>query len=317
MVKLLNVRAGALVLSFLAFVALSGVARGGDATACVETWHESAPANSFIGAQALMRSQGVTSDGAGWIFSWLGGLDRTNDSYADQAVAGWPADIAVNHPLDPGTHLFNTHFGDIDYYGGKIYAPYEDGNEGPFNDPEYQHPYIATYDAKSLLYTGEHYELPLDLHAAGVPWVAINAKKQLAYTAEWDMPHDRINVFDLTFHFKRFVTLHYAADLGPDFHLSRIQGAKVYKGALYASRDDHEKTIFKIDLDTGNVTKLFSIGPVPDATHPVELEGIAIRPTKDGLMHVLTVLDFDPKQPDVLSRTRVTFRHFSKDKCDD
>src|SRR5581483_4881596 len=133
------------------------------------------------------------------------------------AANGWPADIAVNNVTvnpDGTNHLINTHIGDIDYFGGKIYAPYEDGSEGPINNPEYQHPYIAVYDAKTLLYTGEHYALPLALHAAGVPWVAINAKKQLAYTAEWDMPHDRLNVFDLGFQFKKFIDLHYGPELG-------------------------------------------------------------------------------------------------------
>jgi hypothetical protein len=309
------VRAGALFLSVVAVVALTGVARGDDAEC--ERWRESAPADTFVGHNELMRSQGVATDGTSWFFSWLGGVEKTDDSYVTQAANGWPADIAVNHPLDPGTHLFNTHIGDIDSYNGKIYAPYEDGNEGPFNDPEYQHPYIAVYDAKTLLYTGEHYELPLELHFAGAPWIAINAKKQLAYTAEWDMHHDRINVFDLKFRFKRFIDLHYQPELGANFHLDRIQGMKVYKGALYGTRDDNEKSIFKVDLDTGEVTKLFSVGPVPDDKHKVEIEGLAFRPTEDGLMHVLTILDFDTKSPEALSRTRVTFRHFSKEDCDD
>ncbi|MCA1830403.1 MAG: hypothetical protein LC663_02655, partial [Actinobacteria bacterium] len=99
-----------------------------------------------------------------------------------------------------------------------------------------------------------------------------------------------------------------------------IQGAKVYEDALYATRDDDAKTIFKIDLHTGDVTKLFSIGPT-DEEH-VELEGIAIRPTPEGLLHVLTVLNFDTNlghnvaDPTLLTTTRVTFRHFAPEGCD-
>jgi hypothetical protein len=216
---------------------------------------------------------------------------------------------------DGTNHLINTHFGDVDYYDGKIYAPYEDGGEGPINKPDYQHPYIAVYDATTLLYTGVHYALPLELHAAGVPWVAINAKKREAYTAEWDMPHDRINVFDLGFHFKRFIDLHYGSSLGADTHLSRIQGAKVYKGALYATRDDNEKTVFRIDLHTGNVTRLFSLNP-PGGHN--ELEGLAVRPTADGaLLHILLVRDNNTSDPQQLSNIRVTFRHFALEGCDD
>ena len=39
---------------------------------------------------------------------------------------------------------------------------------------------------------------------------------------------DRLNVFDLHMRFQRFLPLVYPASLGSGFHLSRIQGAKVY-----------------------------------------------------------------------------------------
>jgi hypothetical protein len=274
------------------------------------TWRETRAADNFIGPNALTRSQGVTTDGSAWIFSWQGGLERTNDAYVTQAIAGWPADIIVNHPFvrtDGTNHLINTHFGDVDYYDGKVYAPYEDGSEGPINNPDYQHPYIAVYDAKTLLYTGVHHELPLDRQFAGVPWVAIDAKHALAYTAEWDMPRDRINVYDLSFRPRGFIDLHYDASLGSNFHLSRIQGAKVYRGALYAARDDDAKTVFRIDLETGDVTELFSLHPSEDA----ELEGLAVRPSADGsLLHTLIVLDNDTSNPQELTKIHVEFHHF-------
>lgn len=302
----------------MAMLALVAPTARADTATCTPTWHETRAEDVFGLPQGLLRSQGVTTDGTGWTFSWQGGLEKTNDAYVEQRVAGWPADIIVNNPFvapDQSNHLLNTHFGDIDYYNGKIYAPYEDGGEGPINNPEYQHPYIAVYDAKTLLYTGEHYALDVNIHDAGVPWVAINAKKQLAYTAEWDMPHDRINVYDLGFHFKGFIQLHYPVELGADFHLSRIQGLKVYKGTAYATRDDDNKSVFKIDLETGNVTKLFSLNP-PGGHN--ELEGLAIRKTSDGaFLHVLLVRDNDTSNLQTLSNIRVTFRHFALDDCDD
>src|SRR5207248_2535601 len=126
---------------------------------------------------------------------------------------------------------------------------------------------------------------------------------------------DRINVFDLGFHFKKFITLQYGLELGPNFHLSRIQGAKVYKGALYATRNDDAKSVFKIDLDTGVVTKLFSLNP----TEPSELEGLAIRHTPDGaLLHVLLVVDNDTKDLNTLPNIHVEFHHFAvSGDCDD
>jgi hypothetical protein len=253
---------------------------------CVETWAETGvDAFPFTG---LTRSQGVTSDGKSWFFSWQGGLEKTDDAYTTQRInpVAWPPDVAVQPTLNPdGTnHIGGNHIGDIDYHDGLVYAPVEDGSFGPFNNPDYQRPYIALYDAQTLLYTGRKYELPLNLHKAGVPWVAVNARAREIYTAEWDMPNDRINVFNFDFTFKRFIPVYYSQP--GDLHLSRLQGAKVFRGALYASRDDADKSVYKIDLHTGAVTKLFS-------THFIgEMEGLAFRNTSDGAsMHVIFIHD--------------------------
>jgi hypothetical protein len=187
---------------------------------CTTTWKLTGT-DSFRGPAALTRSQGATTDGHEWFFSWQGGVERTTNGYVTQAVGTWPPGIAVQPTVNPdGTnHVGGNHIGDIDYYAGKIYAPIEDGGEslGPVqvNNPEYQHPYIALYDAKTLAFTGSSYALDKGIHEAGVPWVAVNAGRHEVYTGEWDMPHDRLNVFDLNLHFERFLPLVYPADLGP------------------------------------------------------------------------------------------------------
>jgi hypothetical protein len=262
---------------------------------------------------ALMRSQGVTTDGHGWIFSWQGGLERTLDDYTPTALGSLPPDLAVAPSLGSSgqNHVGDNHIGDIDHYGGLIYAPVEDGGEsaGPLrlNDPEYQAPHVALYDARTLAYTGVSYPLDVGIHAAGVPWVAVDGRRREVYTAEWDMPHDRLNVFDLHMHLRRFLALRYPAELGSGFHLSRIQGAKVHDRTLYATRDDADKTVFSIDLRTGAVTKLFSIKPGV----PAELEGLAVRRTPDGaLLHVLIVLD--NQLPQDATKIRVSFDHYAQ-----
>ena len=187
---------------------------------CATTW-KLVGSDTFQLPSGLTRSQGVTTDGHGWIFSWQGGLERTDDSYLTQAVGTWPAQIAVQPQVNPdGTnHVGGNHIGDIDYYNGLIYAPIEDGGQNlqvaTLNDPEYQHPYIALYDAKTLQPTGVTYALDKSIHEAGVPWVAVNAKRREVYTAEWDMPHDRINVFDTQMRFQRFLPLVYPAPWAP------------------------------------------------------------------------------------------------------
>ena len=261
-------------------------------------------AETFKFQDTLMRSQGVTSDGHGWTFSWQGGLERTTDQFVPTALGTLPVQRDDPPTLDPATghvHIGGEHIGDVDTDGGLIYAPVEDGNQsaGPVdvNDPEYQAPHIALYDARTLLYTGKSYDVPLSTNGDGVPWIAIDHKKRELYTGEWGMPHDRLNVFDMQMHFKRFLPL--------SQHLSRIQGAEIRGHTMYASRDDADKTIFAIDLRTGVVTKLFSLNP-PVQT---ELEGIAVRPTPDGaLLHVLAVENNN--LPDDAAKIDVKFEHF-------
>jgi hypothetical protein len=246
--------------------------------------------DTFRGQDALLRSQGVTTDDRGWFFSWQGGLQRTLDSYTPLAAATLPPELAL---------AGDNHIGDIDYYNGLIYAPVEDGDQ-------YQKPHIALYDAQTLLYTGVSYPLDVAIHQAGVPWVAVDHDRREVYTAEWDMPHDRLNVFDPQMRFKRFLALRYPASLGPGFHLSRIQGAKVLGRTMYATRDDAEKTVFAVDLRTGAVTKLFALKPTASA----ELEGLAVRPTADGaLLHVLIVMNND--LPDDATQIHVSFNHYA------
>jgi len=307
-----NVLRSALALSALAVAFVPTVTNAAPAD-CTATWTQ-VGSDAFQGANALTRSQGVTTDGHEWFFSWQGGLERTDDAYLTQAVGTWPAQQAVAPQFnqDGTNHVGNNHIGDIDYYDGQIYAPFEDGGEGDdplqFNNPEYQTPYIEVYDAQTLTNVAS-YALDKGIHEAGVPWVAVNAAKKEVYTAEWDMPHDRINIFDLQMHFQRFLTLVYPPSLGAGFHLSRIQGAKVYGHTLYATRDDADKSVFSVDLATGAVTKLFALKP----DVPAELEGLAVRPMPDGsLLHVLIVLDNqeDPTDPNS-AKIHTELEHFA------
>jgi hypothetical protein len=302
-----------LCLSGVALADDSGSAGGAEDTCPPPAgWH--VVGTDTFKTNALTKSQGATSDGAGWIFSWQGGLERTDDSFTTQAVGTWPPELAFDPQFNPdGTnHVGNNHIGDVDVYGGFLYAPFEDGGQDAgvtqLNNPEYQHPYIAVYNAKTLQYTGVSYALPLELHAAGVPWVAVNADAQEVYTAEWDMPHDRINVFDLQMHFHRFIDLVYPPELGAGFHLSRIQGAKVLGHYLYATRDDDGKSLFRVDLHTGGVTKLLSLNPGV----PAELEGLAMRPTADGaLLHLLIVLHNKVDSSGDAANIQVQFVHLA------
>jgi hypothetical protein len=302
----------ALTVATLVVLALAAPSAGAGAAARCPVGWKLVGSDTFRGHDALLRSQGVASNGAGWIFSWQGGLERTLDNYTPMALGTLPPQLAVAPSFTPDgrNHVGDNHIGDIDYHDGLIYAPVEDGGQsfGPLklNEPEYQSPHIALYDARTLAYTGVSYPLDAAIHEAGVPWVAIDGRREQVYTAEWDMPHDRLNVFDLQMRFNRFLPLRYPASLGPDFHLSRIQGAKVHGRTLYATRDDADKTLFSIDLRTGEVAQLFSLKPDVRS----ELEGLAVRRTADGaLLHVLIILNND--LPNDAAEIRVSFNHYA------
>src|ERR1051325_12200158 len=51
--------------------------------------------------QALIRSQGVTSDDHGWIFSWQGGISRPDDAYHVLAYNTFPAQLFLRPTLRP------------------------------------------------------------------------------------------------------------------------------------------------------------------------------------------------------------------------
>ena len=274
--------------------------------------------DTFTLPAGYLRSQGVTWDGTNWIFSWQGGISRTDDSYTTMAAGTIPAqEVLANHPtVNPANQnndAAGDHIGDIDVHNGLVYVPVEEGGENAqvirVNNPDYQRAYIALFDAKTMQYTNTMYQLPLALQAAGVPWVAVDPTTSDVYTDEWDMPHDRINVFDATMHFKRFINLKYPASLGKGFHLNRVQGAKVLGTTMYATRNDDKQTVFAIDLLTGKVTKLFAVNSTDPET---EMEGLAIRPMADGsLLHTLTLYDADLSTSGDQRNIRNEFQHWA------
>lgn len=225
-----------------------------------ELWNETG-SDTFTGPAAAQRSQGVTTDGQSFIFSWRLGLEKTDTAYNEQAAN----QIAI--PILFAAQGSN-HIGDIDFYNGKIYAPVEDS-------AHYAKPMILLYDPGNLSHTGTAYNLPQPLQTKGVPWVAVDGPRGRVITAEWD-PTPSLNFFDLN------ASLATAGSLTLSRTLGRIQGAKVYQGMLYAQADDTQKTTYKINLETGTVIDLFTLGR-PD----VEAEGLLLWPQGGALMHTL------------------------------
>lgn len=236
-----------------------------------EAW-TSGTTDTFSFGDAIVRGQGLTTDGTSWIFSGNTGLEKTSATFVSTTKN------ALAIPLVLAAQGSN-HIGDIDFWNGKIYAPVEDGKN-------YASPKVVLYDAASLG-SGTIYDIPQNLQTKGVPWIAVDGPRGVAYLAEWD-PTPAINVFSLaTMTFVRAIPL--SSPTG------RVQGGKVYKGQLYLTTDDAQKTVRKVHLASGTIFPLFELNA------SVELEGLVFFPRPDGsLLHTLDVTS---------ARTGVELRH--------
>lgn len=254
-------KAGIIALLWL----LVGATSASAAPTPVADWVETGRVQ-FSGTDGFFRSQGVASDGNSLFFSWNLGLSRTeiDDTsvvLTDNTTAAIPTDLAASN---------HNHIGDIDVAGGIVYAPIEDG-------PAYAEPWVVLYDASTLKPTGERYLLPASVQRDGVPWIAVDEPRGVAYSMEWN-DTGKLFVYSLRdFKLLKTVTLSQA--------VSRIQGAKVFRGNLYASRDNgSEKSVVSIDPESGAVTHLFDRNLGDD----YEAEGIAFVRRSSGTMMVAT-----------------------------
>jgi len=229
--------------------------------------------------EAIPRYQGDTTDGESWYYSWNFGLQKTDLKH--RIVASKFIAIPLRFLLEGSNHI-----GGISVYGDKLYCALEDGSD-------YLKPYILIYDAKTLDYTGEFYPLPQELHIDGVPWVAVDGPRGVAYTAEWSNA-PVLNVFSLE-DFKLMWTVPLSVPL------DRIQGGEVYGGVLYCAADTkNSHTIWAVDPETGVVEKVFD----RNLDNEVEAEGMTVWPMPDGsFFHCLET---------GASRVNVMFRHYAK-----
>ncbi|MDB4937356.1 MAG: Flagellar hook-length control protein FliK [Labilithrix sp.] len=227
--------------------------------------------DTFSYVDAVVRGQGVATDGTSWFFSGNTGLEKTSGAFVSTTknLLAIPLLLAAQG---------SNHIGDIDIWNGKIYAPVE--------DKTYAAPKVVLYDPASLN-SGTVYDIPQNLQTKGVPWIAVDGPRGLAYLAEWD-PTPAVNVFSLaTMTFLRAIPL--------STPTGRVQGGKVWKGQLYFSTDDAQKTVLKVHLASGTIFPLFALNA------DVEMEGLAFFPRPDGsLLHTLDV---------TTARTGVELRH--------
>lgn len=266
-------------------ILLSGVINGGDITCSPNA--ELIRTEQFTLDEALLMSQGITTDGEYFYTSGsIAALDLVG-------MAKWTADdfekVIYNHSAIPKEikEKYNSdHIGGISYYNGKIYAATEDDTD--------TNNLILIFDAETLEFTGEYYDLGTEYLDDGIPYCAVDGENGYLYTSQFHETDCILayNLDDMTFSHK--IMLSEPVD--------RIQGAEYYDGLLYMSYDVEDSATEKVqtvDVKTGKVKTLFE-RTVSGRDH--EAEGLTVYPMEDGSF--IHIADYD-------KLISVSIRHYS------
>ena len=202
--------------------------------------------------------QGVARVDGGWIFSFNDGLFRTDDAL-QQTVKLQPA-----IPAEWRARGFD-HIGDIDVADGVLYAPLE--------QPTYNldHQAMLVYDATTLTYKSG-----VDVVQHEASFVTVD-EKGIAYSMD-RFGGSALLRYDVNHAWRRLSPLRMSR------RVERVQGADIRDGAAWLSTDDATDGVYRVDLSTGKVQALGSIGHVDG-------EGEGIDATRVGSvdLHVLSI----------------------------
>lgn len=203
--------------------------------------------------------QGLARVSNGWIFSGNRWLAHTDDalhqtSFNDHAIT--PEWMAKGYD----------HIGDIDVIGATLYAPYEQPNF------DLGHQATAIYDAKTLRFISA---VVVKQHENS--FVTVDPSTMIAYSLD-HFGGDELFRYDAE---KDWAPL---APLKMSRFVDRVQGADIADGAAWLSTDDATKGLYRVDLATGHVDALGSLG-YPKG----EGEGIDATPLPTGLLHALII----------------------------
>ena len=264
---------------------LSGIINGGEISCSPNA--ELVRAEQFTLDEALLMSQGITTDGE---YFYTAGSIAALDLVG---MAKWTADgfekVIYTHnaiPKEIKEKYNSDHIGGISYYDGKIYAATEDDTD-TYN-------LILVFDAETLEFTGEYYDLGTEYLDDGIPYCAVDGENGYLYTSQFHETDCILayNLDDMTFSHKIMLSE----------PIDRIQGAEYYDGLLYMSYDvagSATEKVQTVDVKTGEVETLFE-RTVSGRDH--EAEGLTVYPMADGSF--IHVADYD-------KLISVTIRHYS------
>ena len=165
------------------------------------------------------------------------------------------------------------HIGDLSVQNGIIYAPVE-------NKPETD-PLVLLYDAETLEYTGTYYAVDWTYLKDGIAWCATD--ENYLYTSQFN-DADRIVVYNID-----DMSLSHTVELSET--VQRVQAGDVIDGRLFLNCDPkgENKTVYEVDLTTGEVTLLFDRNTTG---YDTEAEGISVTKDENGEL-VFTISDYN------------------------
>ena len=202
--------------------------------------------------------QGIARVDGGWIFSLNNALFRTDDELVETAT------VTPAIPPEYAQRGFD-HVGDIDVVDDVLYAPFE--------QPDYSRgtQVMAWYDAKTM-----KFEDAVDVSQHHNSFVTVDPDTGIAYSMD-EFGGQALLRYDTRREWRRLAPLVMSANV------DRVQGGDVVDGAVWLSTDDATDGVYRVDLRTGQVVSLGSIGHADG-----EGEGIDATPLPRGDLHVLT-----------------------------
>ncbi len=251
----------------LALLLVGGCSSGSDdpnaavASVTVPTTAGAPPHATVVSEQEVDPSfrQGLAKTADGWVFSTNNVLFGTDDGLTitrkhDHAI-----------PPDWAAQGFN-HIGDVDVADGVIYAPVEQPDYGRGRQAMFR------YDLNTLAFLDG-----VTINQSENSWVAVDGEAKIAYSMNAFTDH-AVTRYDLADGWKPLDPVKLDTTVG------RVQGGDVRDGYLWLSTDDATDGVYRVDLGTGQVVALGSIGRIDG-----EGEGIDATVLPSGDLHVLTI----------------------------
>jgi hypothetical protein len=208
---------------------------------------------------APLYRQGLARIPGGWIYSFNDGLFRTDDRDVELAA------LRPAIPSEWKQRGYN-HIGDIDVVGDVIYAPLEQPDYGQGRQA------VLLYSAATLAFLRG---FEVEQHENS--FLTVDPDTGIAYSLD-RFGGDELLRYDTTAHWRRLEPLRMSR------FVDKVQGADIAEGAAWLSSDDRTKGLYRVDLATGAVLELGSMGYLDG-----EAEGIDASREGPRLLRVLSI----------------------------